>query len=286
MAAQLSTSLSSLLPTLSPLPGPLTELATSLVAQSRTRASSLKPEEEIARIYACCHIACERLGKKLSLEIGKPYPPCPLKVYAKLKTYLGSVLRTPVTPRGRRVVGEVSGSGNGGVSGVKAVDDLGKGVGGDASAGRILRGTPSKRPAPAVEVTPSKRAARSPATATGKKVQPSKQDEPPVVEAEAPGEQGEDDDIDMDEDHEPTPVKRPAKTPLRRKEKHAKRVKGLDEGEDVGAAGLLPGLGTMFQPAVDWLSDERRADFEVWVQSMRQEMANMPAQQGSVLTAT
>ncbi|KAK3066195.1 hypothetical protein LTR53_017552, partial [Teratosphaeriaceae sp. CCFEE 6253] len=222
---------------------------------------------------------------KLSLEIGKPYPPCPPKVYAKLKTYLGSVLRTPVTPRGRKVVGEVSGSGNRGVSGVKTVDGRGKEEGGDASAARSLRGTPSKRPAPAVEVTPSKKAARSPAAVTGKKAQPPKQDEPPSVEAETPGERDEDDDIDMDEDHEPTPVKRPAKTPLRRKEKHAKRAKDLDEDEDVGAAGLLPGLGTMFQPAVDWLSNERRADYEVWVKGIRREMAKMPAQQGAALMA-
>ena len=48
----------------------------------------------------------------------------------------------------------------------------------------------------------------------------------------------------------------PSKTPLRRKEKHqASRDFLVDaDGRDVpGAAGLLPGLATMFQPCVDWL---------------------------------
>lgn len=54
-------------------------------------------------------------------------------------------------------------------------------------------------------------------------------------------------------------TRRTAKTPLRRQEKHAKR-----SGDDFGGAGLLPGLGTMFQPAIDWLSDERRASYIDW----------------------
>jgi origin recognition complex subunit 6 len=69
--------------------------------------------------------------------------------------------------------------------------------------------------------------------------------------------------------------KHPAKTPLRRSEKHgAANRRFLDDGrEDPGAAGLLPGLATMFQPAVDWLSDERRADFMTWKQALLREVA-------------
>lgn len=52
--------LTGLVPTLSPLPPQLVELAVSLLAQSRNKASSLKAEEEIARSYACAHLACER----------------------------------------------------------------------------------------------------------------------------------------------------------------------------------------------------------------------------------
>lgn len=53
--------LARLLPTLSgPLPPELVQLAVSLLAQSKSRASSLKPEEEIARGYACAQIACEK----------------------------------------------------------------------------------------------------------------------------------------------------------------------------------------------------------------------------------
>jgi origin recognition complex subunit 6 len=42
------------------LPPELIELARSLLAQSRMKASTLKAEEEIGRTYACANIACER----------------------------------------------------------------------------------------------------------------------------------------------------------------------------------------------------------------------------------
>ncbi len=51
----------SLIPSISGRPPTeLVQLATSLLAQSRTRASSLKADEEIARNYACANLACER----------------------------------------------------------------------------------------------------------------------------------------------------------------------------------------------------------------------------------
>lgn len=46
--------------TASALPKALVDLAAALYAQSRTKAAALKPEEEIARSHACCHLACER----------------------------------------------------------------------------------------------------------------------------------------------------------------------------------------------------------------------------------
>lgn len=42
------------------LPPSLVELAGSLLAQSRNRASILKADEEVARYYACANLACER----------------------------------------------------------------------------------------------------------------------------------------------------------------------------------------------------------------------------------
>jgi hypothetical protein len=42
------------------LPPELVDLANSLLAQSRNKCSSLKPEEEVARTYVCANIACER----------------------------------------------------------------------------------------------------------------------------------------------------------------------------------------------------------------------------------
>ena len=53
--------LKGLIPTLNgSLPTELTELATSLLVQSRSKARFLKADEEIARSYACSHLACER----------------------------------------------------------------------------------------------------------------------------------------------------------------------------------------------------------------------------------
>lgn len=54
-------SLTSLIPHLNgPIPSELVELASSLLAQSRNKASNLKADEEIGRTYACANIACER----------------------------------------------------------------------------------------------------------------------------------------------------------------------------------------------------------------------------------
>jgi origin recognition complex subunit 6 len=51
----------SLVPTINgPPPRELVQLATALLAQSRSKASNLKRDEEIARAYACAHLACER----------------------------------------------------------------------------------------------------------------------------------------------------------------------------------------------------------------------------------
>ncbi|KAL8785197.1 MAG: hypothetical protein Q9195_008730 [Heterodermia aff. obscurata] len=83
--------LTGLIPTLSgPLPPELVELAISLLAQSRNKASNLKAEEEIARL-------------KLSLGLPKiePRPPCPPRIYQKLYKYLDTVLTAGARRSGR-----------------------------------------------------------------------------------------------------------------------------------------------------------------------------------------
>ncbi len=61
MNRSIEQALLSMLPTLSSnLPLQLVDLASSLLGQSRHRASTLKAEEEVARLYACAHIACDR----------------------------------------------------------------------------------------------------------------------------------------------------------------------------------------------------------------------------------
>ncbi|KAH8684787.1 origin recognition complex subunit 6-domain-containing protein [Tricladium varicosporioides] len=75
-----------------PLPPELLELAKSLLAQSRTKASTLKAEEEIGRTYACANIACERLKTKLDLPPIEPRPPISPRAYKALYTHLNSLL--------------------------------------------------------------------------------------------------------------------------------------------------------------------------------------------------
>ncbi|KAL0941125.1 origin recognition complex subunit 6 [Colletotrichum truncatum] len=102
----------SLMPThSSALPPSLVELAGSLLAQSRHRASTLKVDEEIGRMYACAHIACDRLKIPLNLPPIEPRPPIPPRIYKRLYAHLDNILpnsalnRTPGkngTPRNRQ----------------------------------------------------------------------------------------------------------------------------------------------------------------------------------------
>ncbi|EFX06383.1 hypothetical protein CMQ_6704 [Grosmannia clavigera kw1407] len=99
-------SLQSLLPTHNGTFSPqLTDLAGSLLAQSRHRVSTLKADEEVARPYACAHIACDRLKTVLNLPPIEPRPPIQPRLYKRLYAHLNTVLQpTPAqrdnqTPR-------------------------------------------------------------------------------------------------------------------------------------------------------------------------------------------
>ncbi|KAE8851781.1 hypothetical protein HRS9122_02068 [Pyrenophora teres f. teres] len=91
--ASIEQALTGLIPTLSgPLSPELIELALSLLTRSRSVATSMKPDEEIARPYACAELACERLKKRLNLPTITSRPPCPPRIYKKLYNYLSSAL--------------------------------------------------------------------------------------------------------------------------------------------------------------------------------------------------
>ncbi|EAS28499.2 origin recognition complex subunit 6 [Coccidioides immitis RS] len=95
--------LANLLPTLAEsLPEELVELAAYLLAQSRSYGGSLKPEEEIARPYACAEIACKRLSKSLKLPPRTSRPPCPPRIYKKLFAYLEQLLSQSSTAAKRQ----------------------------------------------------------------------------------------------------------------------------------------------------------------------------------------
>lgn len=396
MPPPIEQTLHTLLPTCNIPPAQLISLATSLLAQSKAVAPALKADEEIARSFACCHIACQRLANKLALDVGNAGPPCGPRVYKKLHAFLDGILTTGksqivATPKAKKTGRAVDrtphstgkkdepsrrSAGPAPVDGSKA---LGKRAREDVDVAvpeqimRLIRhlcesmGLPratlhvfaglertyreAKQPGEVeAEVqTPSKRRKTSKHTATeassGATRERVEEDRLPLLvialfqlvsrsmrgietttdEAEeifgqviaflrqhdsALAErvyEGRYEDIaaeidelsrsisqcqshqewynnipslqesamrdaaDAEGSEDPvTPKKRPGKTPLRRKEKHP--VDGLDE-DDPGAAGLLPGLGTMFQPAVDWLSDERRAEYALWKQNVMGELA-------------
>ncbi|KAI9687724.1 MAG: hypothetical protein M1822_001804 [Bathelium mastoideum] len=122
--------LASLVPTLNVLPPALINLSASLLAQSRAIASTLKPEEEIARTYTCTHLACERqvvfqlfflsansltcerLKQTLNLPRIEPKPPCQPRVYKKLYQYLSNALPSnePRTPKKQKTIIRESGA--------------------------------------------------------------------------------------------------------------------------------------------------------------------------------
>ncbi|KAL2146071.1 hypothetical protein VTI28DRAFT_5164 [Corynascus sepedonium] len=113
MNRSIEQTLLSLLPTHnSTLPEPLTVLAGSLLAQSRHRASTLKAEEEVARLYACAHLACDRLKVALDLPPIDPRPPIPPRIYKRLYNHLDKILPATASTPGRNTPGgTVLGSG-------------------------------------------------------------------------------------------------------------------------------------------------------------------------------
>lgn len=376
MPTPIELTLHTLLPTTHLLPPQLTELSTSLLAQSRAKASTLKQEEEIARIYACCHIACQRLGHKLALEIAKPAPPCKPRVYNKLHTYFNSVLATPRTPSKTAAKRDLD-VGNPGRSATRSekthvtpVKTVGTPVTstGKRKVGQIARaelpnyvmpmirqlckefdipeaaphclaGVQSVWHVEADGATAPKRRKIANAQETAGELSGNNElllativaiflvvlnemhsAERSDLEIEEhttkaidtvlqycddntsnSSQQCTSEDLLTDVDNllhnaNWTPMEwylniprqdldalqtevdaqlnlevRPAKTPLRRKEKHASR----DTEDEPGAAGLLPGLGTMFQPALDWLSEERRAEYVVWKQGIMSEIDSL-----------
>ncbi|KAI1456465.1 hypothetical protein F4805DRAFT_223137 [Annulohypoxylon moriforme] len=160
MSRTLEPTLLSLLPTYSKdLPQPLLELASSLLTQSRHSAGTLKAEEEVARAYACAHIACERLKITLDLPPIQPRPPVPPRIYKRLYNHLDNVLPANTVGRSGRIRTPSSKVRDGGVFG---------------SGQRVpSRGTPNKEESLAKF--------RSPATAKGENTPTRSAKKPPPL---------------------------------------------------------------------------------------------------------
>ncbi|KAI1389207.1 uncharacterized protein F4822DRAFT_272794 [Hypoxylon trugodes] len=161
MSRTLEPTLLSLLPTYSKdLPQPLLELASSLLTQSRHSAGTLKAEEEVARAYACAHIACERLKITLDLPPIQPRPPVPPRIYKRLYTHLDHVLPANSVGRSGRVRTPSSKLRESGIFG---------------SGQRIpSRGTPNKEESLAKFKSPATKRDETPIKSTGKPPLPAK----------------------------------------------------------------------------------------------------------------
>ncbi|KXS99378.1 hypothetical protein AC578_8996 [Pseudocercospora eumusae] len=414
MPTPIELALSTLLPTVSFLPPELLALANSLLSQSRAKAAHLKPEEEIGRIYACAHIACQRLAKRLELDVEKPKPPVKPSVYKKLYAFLDGVLGTPKThPRGvegrrrdalngegtpssktstskpttpstsaatptsgkrKRAIEEDEAEETPRQSTKEEKDVDGLPASATTLARSICKSTSTSKAAPHILVgaragkaeiesraappqaepesgskrrrkTPqSARSTKSPKVAAptvtkieikwpalilalhtitcarmrglptldssvqamkregmeevsdgyvGGKRQLEKDIDFYILEAEDGGwlemewytnipegiEDWQDEAEPDEEEEEETPKKskRPSKTPLRRKEKHGGKEAMDIGGGRINAAGLEYGLHTMFQPAVDWLSEESREEYRVWNKEILREIEGIEA---------
>ncbi|KAL1865172.1 hypothetical protein Daus18300_007298 [Diaporthe australafricana] len=133
MSRQIEQALLSLLPTQnSNLPPHLVDTASSLLARSRNHASTLKAEEEVARL----------LKVTLNLPPIEPRPPVPPRIYKRLYTLLDKIL--PATS----------------LSGRRKANGLGtpasKGLGSPSSRPVPSRGTPGKDLSLAAFRTPGK----------------------------------------------------------------------------------------------------------------------------------
>ncbi|KAF3766412.1 hypothetical protein M406DRAFT_339640 [Cryphonectria parasitica EP155] len=149
MSRPIEQALLSLLPSHnSNLPPPLVEHAGSLLAQSRNKASTLKAEEEVARTYACAHIACDRLKIVLNLPPIEPRPPVPPRIYKRLYTHLDKIL--PATS----LAGRPKANGLG--------TPRSKGISSPVSRFTPSRGTPTKEVSLSQFRTPSKRGTGTP----------------------------------------------------------------------------------------------------------------------------
>ncbi|KAL5343527.1 origin recognition complex, subunit 6 [Aspergillus crustosus] len=83
------------------IPQELQSLALSFVAQSRSFSSSLKPDEEIARPFACAELACKKLSRALKLPPLLGHPPCPPRIYKKLYSFLEQSLTSNLSSPNR-----------------------------------------------------------------------------------------------------------------------------------------------------------------------------------------
>ncbi|KAL4727387.1 hypothetical protein ACLX1H_006299 [Fusarium chlamydosporum] len=161
MSRQIEQALLSLMPTYgSDLPPALVELAGSLLAQSRHRASALKTEEEIARLYACANIACDRLKITLDLPPIEPRPPIPPRIYNRLYTHLDNILPSSASTPSRAAAGRRTPS-----SRFRGAGDSPA----DGSRPLPSRRTPTKEQSLAQFRTPSKGANGTPTKSTGKR---------------------------------------------------------------------------------------------------------------------
>lgn len=249
MTTDIATTLLMLLPTshftLATIPLPLISLTICLSGASRSRATTLKPEEEIARQYACAHIACERLKQRLNLPRIEPRPPCGPRIYKKLYKFLESALAPEVAPvsakkppTSRRVASAKSTpTSHAKKQGVK----------------QTLQ-TPDTMLDPSPETRLMEKFGFRPDGMIMARNQEKQKNVMVVPETAAPGVNT---DVAMGESQHSAPKLMPMQSGESIQE-------DLAIDEEHNGTEMKAGLATMFQDRVDWLGVERRAESRRW----------------------
>lgn len=253
-----------------------------MLLQSQSKAARLKPEEEPARAYVVCEIACNRLKTRLDLPKIVSRPPCAPRSYKKLYQFLDRTLTAPEAVQ-KNATSE------------------------SRNIGRVI--TPSKPKTRSAVATPAS------ASRTGKSMlTPSKTviEMALVKEVPTPSRKRKAQDVTLIADPVPD-SKRPRKTRAEVQSQDSDEAEFVDAVETLAeldnhsdpdedqekyvvdgndeelVAATKPatraGLGSLMENQFDYLSDEKRADYKRWEAKMFRRIEAIEREQGVLCAA-
>lgn len=283
-ADQLKQTLASLMPTVNihSIPASLLELATTLLLQSQSKAARLKPEEEPARAYVVCEIACNRLKTRLDLPKIVSRPPCAPRSYKKLYHFLDRTLVAPELVQ----KGAASESRN-----------IGRVVTPSKPKTRSAAATPASASRTGKSILTSSKAAIDPALVK-EVLTPSRkrkaQDVPPIADPASESKRTRKTRVavqshDSDEAEFVDAVETLAELD-KHPDLHQDQEEDASEENDEDLAGAAEpatraGLGSLMENQFDYLSDERRAHYKRWAAKMFRRIEAIERDQGILSVA-